>query len=310
MRATQIAIDGVSERKRLDIIRTVIFSDGISRAQIAQKCGVSSMTVGKVISALLSEGIVACERSALRKGKNTELFRASENINILVFCFEPQRLSVSVSDTRGNILFSHSEQLNASIPYDTNITDLITSVYENITHTLREKLCAVAVITSDGVRAEDLSVISSILPDFYIDISADRREYIAYHMRENYPEQSVLLVHVGEVLKLSLYCRETEVRSRHTTNIPCEQVSATWIAEILAELSHIIIPDTVMLEYDREFATGDILQPLKSEFCRRSHISESDMPKFILTNKSPISVRSAIKRAADCLIFSLVGASK
>lgn len=307
MRATQIDADGVSREKQLDIIRTVIFSDKISRGEIAKLCGVSSMTVGKVISALIRAGLVRVEKAALGKGKNTELLSAADNINILVFCFEPQKLSVTLSDTRANVLFSHSQPVNDSIPYNSNIADLITSAYGHIERILREKLCAVSVISTDGIRSEDISVINSIIPDFYIDVLADSREYTADYMRENHSSKNLLFIRVGERVDLSLYCRGVEISSRNAVAIPREQISVEKIADILVNLSHIIIPDMVILEPDRALATNDLLPSLKNEFGRKSRTSENDMPEFTLADKTPIAVLSAIKRATDRIIASLVG---
>ena len=310
MRVAQIAIKGISEQKKLDIIRAVLTSDGISRNEIAEKCGISSMTVGKVISEMMNEGLICSESISLGKGRRTELFRAAQTVSILVFCFEARKLSVVISDVRGDISFSHSQLINDSLPYESNVADLVTSVYEPICSALRETVCCVSVITEDGIHPRDLSVINSIIPEFYIDVLADKREYISDHIRENYPEQTVMLVSIGDKVELSLYYRGADVSSRGASKMPREHLSVEEIADILATLSHIVIPDTVIVEADRALCAPDLLPSLKNELCRKLRIPERDMPEFILVGKTPVATLSAIKRATDKLIGSLAGVAK
>ena len=310
MRVAQIAIKGISEQKKLDIIRAVLTSDGISRNEIAEKCGISSMTVSKVISEMMNEGLICSESISLGKGRRTELFRAAQTVSILVFCFEARRLSVVMSDVRGDISFSHSQLINDSLPYESNVADLVTSVYEPVCSALRETFCCVSVITDDGIHPRDVALINSMLPDFFVDISANKREYTADYIRENHPEQTVILVSIGDKVELSLYYRGADVSSRGANKMPREQLSVEKIADILATLSHVVIPDAVIVEADRALRAPDLLRSLKNELGRRLRIPECDMPEFILAGKTPVATLSAIKRATDKLIDSLAGIAK
>ncbi|MBO5845607.1 MAG: hypothetical protein J6Q77_03065 [Clostridia bacterium] len=307
MRAKQISVEGVSKEKKLDIIRAVIFSDGISRRKLAEKCGVSSMTVGKVISALVYEGIVSSERSAPVRGKSTELFRASQRVKLLLFCLEKHRLSVYVTSARGDVIYESTQLLNDSIPYDANISALVTSSYDRIADTLSEGICCVSVITDDSIRAEDVSIISSVLPDLHIDLLSSKNQCTENYMRENYPGKTVAFVQTGDDVTLSLYCRGSKVGSESAVKPHRTVKSAKEIAELLVNLSYILIPDAVIVETDLSHSTPDALSVLKNEFLRKTRLSKEDAPEFILENKTSPAILSALKSAAERLAVCLSG---
>ncbi len=311
MKLSPIAHDGVSARKRLDVFRAVLTSNGISRNKAAEVCGISSVTVGKIISSMLSDRLITAEKQSLQKGRSTEIFYASSKIKVIVICLEKQRLSTVISDIRGNIKFSHSQPINDSIPYMSNVSDLVTAAYEPISRAVREHICGVCVITEDRTSRSDIEVINQIIPEFSADITVDRRECETEYMRREYPNERVLLARIADTVEFSLVCDGIDLSSRNAQSIPFEGMDeekvSRRIADTLAALSRAVLPDRVIIEAEKIYVTRDLVSGIKREFKRLSRITDKDMPMFVASGDTPIAISSAIKMTADMIISTLAG---
>lgn len=311
MKASPIIFDGISERKRLDVVRAVLTSEGISRNKIAEECGISKVTVGKMISVMLSEGFLVSEKQSLGKGRSTEIFRASSKINILVLCLEKRGLSAVISDIGGNILFSHRQPINDSIPYSSNISDLITLLYDRISLAVKGHICGIAVITEDGISSSDIQAASLVIPEFTADIVLHRRKYVADYISSTYPNEAVLLARIDASIEFALVCSGIDIGSRKAGCLALESIDEKRIVEqitdTLSALSHLLVPDRVMIESERICVTGDLVSALRNSFKQKSRVDDNDMPLFAMGGDTPIAVKAAIKRTADMLIDTLAG---
>ena len=166
MRACPVEIENLVDHKKHKIIHTALLCENITRAEIADICGVSAMTVGKVITKLIESDVLSCEKRPLGAGPHTDILSPSDKINTVFLHLGKSRINLTVCDMRHNIIFEHSERVDESIPSESNLTALAMSVYNELKYILANRICGVAVAFDDDSLAPTANLLISTFEDF------------------------------------------------------------------------------------------------------------------------------------------------
>ena len=253
MKAFPVEIENLVDNKKHKIIRTALLCENITRAEIADICGVSNVTVGKIVTKLIESDVLSCEKRSLGVGPHTDVLSPSDKINTVFLHLGKSRIKLSVCDMSHNIIFEHSLRVDESIPYESNLTALAMSVYNDLKGILANRICSVAVAFDDDSLLPATALLSSTFEDFTIDFSMHYNDYIKRFIGEK-TDKSILLIRLDNTIDISLICGDRVFSSERQISDRLDMLdlsSAVFnIADTVAHLLKILIPDKIIIESD------------------------------------------------------------
>ena len=311
MNPLQIEIDGVLEDKSYDIILAVLRSRGITRAQLANQCGVSAATAGKIVSALLCAGHAIAESDL---NGRAEIIKPAESLRVLVVKLSRRKLNVFLCDMSEEIIFSCSKKANDSLPIEQEIIRLILSSQNEL-----EKYISVRPVTvilcEDGAAKPDIGAISAAIPSFSADIILRSRDCTERYINRVYPNDTTLFVNTDEALDIRLFSEGRTLRSNHSTPPRLEQTDERFVishlARTLSSLFNITLPERIIIESEDIPFDRRALDMLREEIRESTPLSRGRIPEIITNTASALDVKEAVdtvrKRLADIRVGSTDG---
>ena len=313
MNISPLDVSGINEDKKFKVIHTALTSGDITRAEIADICSLSAVTVGKIISKMLDEGLLVSEKLPLGIGPHTEILKPSPKINTLLFYLGESRLNITVCDACQNIIFERSAAIDESLPYEDNLTNILMNSYPKLEGILNGGICGYAAATSVNTRAFDLNMLSSAFPKIDFDIVKPYDEYVCALMEKDHPDKNIILIHIGLNIGITLICEGKKINSysciaEHIGTLDIGN-AISHIADTVAPLLKLLRIDRIVLESDSIPVNNRFINLLKDRISERTHHTCTP-PEIISGEKLHLVARSAADEIAEKLAWLLSGKKK
>ena len=274
MKLTPLDISGIKRDKLALIINTLLSSAGITRGELAVRCGVSTMTAGKVVSAMLDSGHATLSKDYDREGRYLDHIYPSGIFKFLIIELYEGSMSATVYDALDNIHLSYSQPRNESVPRELDEAAFISMAREQ-----SKCACLGAVIYSEGTATP----ITEEMPSF------SRRTAAAKYVSSAHPQGCVLLVGAerrGDIMlisdgqpikgKCAPICAPTEIKS--------ELELLRYLGERLPSLFSFILPDKIIIDTNGLSVTRRFATALSELLCESCLLTKEKLPEIITTD--------------------------
>lgn len=306
MKPLKLDIDGVLENKSYDMILAILRSHGITRTQLAKICGVSVVTAGKVVSAMLAAGYAIAEPDTSAPNKRAELIKPAADLVALIIKVSRRKLSLFLCNIVGDIIISRSKNINDSLPVEEDIIRLISSSWDEL-GIYRSEHCGTVILCEDGVAKPDARAISDAIPSFYPDVMLSSKDCVERYINRAYPSDTTLFVALSDALDIRLFSDGRTLKSNHSAPPRIEQNDERFviphIARTVSSLFNITLPGRIIIESEDIPFDSRALDMLRKEIRLNTPLRREGLPEIITNTAPALDVREAVdiirKRLAD-----------
>ena len=141
-------IQDIKLRNRLLVLKHIAFSNGIMRSELAQKTNLSKMTVGNIVSELLSADLITesgAERSSAATGRKPSFYTLSPaSPCICGMLIKRKLLQIILSDIGGNIFFQ-KECRYTTLDHAQALLDIMVGLYRDCAAATDRRIAAVGI---------------------------------------------------------------------------------------------------------------------------------------------------------------------
>ncbi len=287
MTLTPLCISGIKRDKLALIINTLLSYRGITRTELASLCGVSTVTAGKVVSAMLDAGYATVSKDYDKGGRYLDHIYPSATFKFFIIEMSDKTMSATVYDALENIHLSYSQPRNESIQRDIDEAAFISLTFEH-TRALRERsTCLSAIIYSGKEPTLDGMPIFS------------RKLAAAEYVSNTYPHECVLLVGAQKHGDITIISDGKTVNGKHAPRRAAKEITSELdllehLGEELSTLFSFIIPDTVVIDVTGLSVTRRFGSALSEMLCERYGIEKEKLPKIVTSDGISPSSRAVI----------------
>ncbi|MBE6531577.1 MAG: MarR family transcriptional regulator [Ruminococcaceae bacterium] len=306
MKPLKLDIDGVLGSKSYDIILAILRSRGITRKELADVCGVSTVTVGKVVSAMLAAGYATAESDTSAPNKRAELITPAADLAALIIKGSRRKLGLFLCDICGDIILSRSKNINDSLPVEEDIIRLISSAQDELKGYVGER-CGTVILCDDGAAKPDIRAISLAIPALSPDIVLPSRDCTEKYINRVYPNDTTLFVCLGEVLDIRLFSEGRTIKSNLSAPPRIEQNDErsviSHLARTVSSLFNITLPRRIIIESEYLPFDDRALDMLREEIKLNTPLRREGLPEIITNTAPSLDVSEAVdmvrKKFAD-----------
>ena len=299
----------VSSQNKYEIIKYLLSTTPHSRNAVAQAKNLSSVTVGKIASAMLKRNILVGERGPSLRGRSTELLCASPLLSILHLRFNENSFSASFITLDSIERLITKRQKNDSFEYADDLQIFITTLQRKLLSFSNVDIVGVFVTYVDKhpkSRGVDVGKLLKIEPDIIINeeeaigIAFGHRKDcdIALHLNIDYRVIARLFVHGKNISQNALGYKVAEGN---------EYDIALELSKYLANLLKTIIPDTISIDSENITADKRFFELVAKNVSRITKLPINELPMAIDQRNISLTAESALivitelyaKRLAD-----------
>ena len=255
-------------------------AEAISRADISAKTGLSLVTVGKTVDALISEGVIL-EEKRVNAGAGRRagwLVLNPEKIVVIVELNETE-LNIKVYDIRRNMLDCFSKKAERGEEYDSVLNDLLADAAMSVLQDFGVENCIGVGILTDSYEKKDryLDVVSSFFPDTPV-IADSQVNYSALFASHSVDGSDMLLfMSVGAEKVCGAFVAGRKLMPKHNGryadfsstvfpdgesfieklhNARNSEEYARLICDCICNTANIVMPDKVIVELEKDLPDG------------------------------------------------------
>lgn len=289
MNLSPLDISGIKRDKLSLIINTLLSSGGITRGELAGRCSVSTMTAGKVVSAMLDSGYATLSKDYDCDGRYLDHIYPSDIFRFLIIELSESSMSATVYDALYNTHLAYIQPRNESIPRELDEAAFI-SVAQDSASTLKGSSALLCAVISSG--KESLSSPLG-LPLFSRGLAA--AEYVS----RTYPQGCVLLVGAEMRGDLTLISDGSIVSGKYAPIGAKKQINSELellehLGERLPALFSFIIPDKIIIDTCGLSVTRRFASALSDLLCERYFIEKEKLPEIVTGDGISPSSRAVI----------------
>ena len=141
-------IQDIKLQNRLLVLKHIAFSDGIMRSELSQKTNLTKMTVGNIVSELLSADLIAeseAERSSAATGRKPSFYTLSPTSPCICgMLIKRKLLQIILSDFGGNI-FYQKERRYTTLDSAQDLLDIMVGLYRDCAAATDRRIAAVGI---------------------------------------------------------------------------------------------------------------------------------------------------------------------
>lgn len=295
MLPTPISIKSVNKNTAKAIISALFSAGGVTRGELAARCGVSAMTAGKVVRAMCEAGYAAITEEIGSHGRISEFIYPTERFTFLVFDIGERSMWADVIDARGNTRLSYSQPRNHGIDVTEDVSRFVALVKEQIediaelrsAYTLSALLChSKSALDANTPALCDISLIS------------ERTEAAVRYIESHYPEELVAFVGARDGADITLIskgeqiCGKRGVGSAKETGSELDMLSI--LTSRLGSLFELICPDRVIIDSRSLHLSRRFSAELCEHITERRAIEKEELPEIITNDGIPFPSRAVI----------------
>ena len=315
-----ISLRSIKKESIKNIFNSITSTDKISRFEISRQTGLSLMTVGKVVDALLSIGVVKQEKEqSYTAGRKAGLISISTTHYAIVIDLTERNFTMSLIDISLRLSDSMTYTYNSSYYYDENLYIFLKNVATYISHRSDiENLIGIGVSVPGVYIAGEDKIISTKMPELNsinikqivegilkrdVDIIIKNVEAAAISnvkLLQNYDNRVVIYMFMGDSVDGAVFNNGSIIKGAH--GFECDfgnmilrfgesleqrinrSVSDEMIANELSSAVYNIItildPDTFIIESELSREPDFLINQIKESLVNSFGITAERMPEF------------------------------
>lgn len=297
MKPLQLDIDGVLQNKSSDIILSILRSKGVSRSQLAEQCGVSAMTAGKVVSAMLDANYAIAEHDTSAPNKRAELIKPAPDFGVIVAKLSRRKLKLFICDIGGDIILSRSKNINDSLPPEQEIIRLISSIQGELERYPSERR-ALAVLHGEEAAKPSSRIIANTLPFLTPCITLPSRDCAEKHINRVYPNDTTLWVKLDGAFDIRLFSEGHALNSNRTELPRMAQSDDSFVishlAKTLSSLFNLTLPQRIIIETEDIPFDCRALDMLRAQIRSDTPLRRESLPEIIINTAPELDVKEAV----------------
>lgn len=330
----RISQSEIKNENTLAIFMQIASSDGISRAEISEKTGLSLMTVGKVADKLSHEGIITQAKPATgNAGRRAGMLTVSEKNFVLTLDVSTKLFRASAINLRLQTIDSISYEYNDSLfPEDNLIIFFREAGTLLMKHLMEKKMLGTGICIPGRYDSENDTILSSRLKELEgIKISETMKKAIGFtpdkivnsidaaarsamgSIAPPLPHCSIYLsldreisgciAFDGEILQRdadfgSLICKNGMPLKTVAYEIADEEELAKNISYALMPLLHVLCPDHIFISTGKK-----IYSEWFSELIKKELSAKENHPEIIFDNSKENRADMGLSHLISCEVI-------
>ncbi len=267
----------------LKVSREAISRKGISRDGLAEVTSLSSVTVGKVVSALVNARLLTEERAPVSRGRHALLLSPSEHTVYLALFVSTSSMLAVAESASGKTVLCEGRPYNHAVDLDDNIRSLLATVLD--AEELENRIGALALIC-------DESQPSASLLSFSPAVVLSHSELIKMALANKYKNENVLYVKLADSLHYFAVSHGNLFLSRgsEAPEYPYETQSeaAENIASVIGGLARYSSPECVIIEGSHSVSSR-LPEHIMHFLVEREKLSADELPHLICYENMELS---------------------
>ena len=296
MTPTPIEIKSVNRNTSKNIISALLSSNGITRGELAKRCGVSAMTVGKVVNVLHKADYASIASDITKSGRLSEFIYPSKRFRFLIFTIDTATLRANLYDARENTLLSYTQPRNPSFEPQTEIESFISFVYEELEPiNASDNAFLLSALIYDG---DCIKALGSLTLD-KISLRTDNRRAILEYVKSAHPNGSVAFVcankaHISLISNGEAVNSKSAPTAKDTCTAHSEQSLLDMLSLRLTNLFAVIIPDKIIIDSASLSLSRRFANELEERLCESARLKKEELPELITNNGISFPSRAVI----------------
>lgn len=299
-----LIINGINNDKKERMINCILTSKGITRQALAARCGVSAMTSGKVVRAMIDSKYATVSRERNESGSLAEIIYPSKSFRFLIFDISEEMMSAELYNISDELLFSYSQPKDASISSDIETQSFIENIKVQLSEDFDAHLCKSALIYSE----------KKSLPDnIDIDIVIERKAAINEYVKATSNVRTAIFIGGNSPAEITLISNgegvygKTKPICHAISDIHSELDLMSYLSARLYELFHIVIPEQIFIDRDKLCTTRRFAKELEDILSARCGIEKEKLPEIITNDGISFASRAVIGQLTEIYSKLLCG---
>ena len=300
MLPTPISIPSVNKNTARAIISALLSAGGVTRGELAARCGVSAMTAGKVVSAMCAAGYAAVAEEISAHGRVSDFIYPAESITFLVFDIGAKIMSADVIDAKESTRFSYAQPRNHGVDTASDVSGFISIVREQLADSeeLNASYRLSALLYHAGV---ELNISDPIFKD--ISLFSSISDAKAQYVKKNHPKELVAFVSVNEFTDISLVFDGELIRGKQTAKRSKAALSELDMLNILtarlSSLFELVIPNRVIIDSRSLNLSRRFSSELGERLMSRTDMQKEELPELVTNDGISFPSRAVIGQLID-----------
>ena len=302
MTPSPINLNSLNKNTARALISAILSSGGITRTELAKLCGVSAMTAGKAVSAMLCAGYATAEPEVSERSRVSDLIYPSERFRFLIFSIGTREMCAEIYDTRENTRFCYTQPRNHSVDVTTDASAFLSTVNEQL---------RAADADPDTYRLSALlyhkitKLDTSALARHGIDIFTDITNAAALYTKTKYPEECIAFVGVYGGADITVISDGKAINGKRAAR---KQRSKDALSELemldilslqLSRLFNFITPDRVLIDSRSLHLSRRFASELYDRLEERTAMKKEELPELVTNDGIPFPSRAVIGQLID-----------
>ena len=305
-----IPIRGISYQNKLNIIRELLSARPSSRKDIAERCSLSEVTVGKIASALCSHGLLNSEKLPVGRGRHTDFFTPSSSICALVIKVRDKSLHATLFDLSENVIFELFRPINSSLSYEDSIASFCREISSHLTLINDIFILRTALLFESDEDAKIAQMIAEKLGTLSeVDACLEYNGARARALSRIYPDSILLVLEIEERISLSLIC---DGKSLPKSKLMPQQIPSNDPNHLIEQLSALlppifnaVFPDMIILESKKILADKCFRDTLTQRLACKMNLPAENMPPIEADRDADFSDLDALAVLRDKISLCL-----
>ena len=300
MLPTPISIKSVNKNTAKAIISALFSAGGVTRGELAARCGVSAMTAGKVVSAMCAAGYASTADEIGSHGRISEFIYPSERFAFVIFDIGEHNMWADIIDARGNTRLAYSQLRNHGIDITEDVSHLVSLVNRQIGDSADlSSLYTLSALLCHGKAKLDLGVpaLSGIT------LVSERTDAAVSYIRALYPEELVAFVGARDGADITLVSKGEQIRGKHGADRVKEAVSELDMLNILTSrlgsFFELICPDRVLIDSRSLHLSRRFSSELCENITNRQAVEKEELPEIVTNDGISFPSRAVIGQLID-----------
>ena len=307
MNIRKLNVPDVSAQNKFDIITELLLTPQSTRRDVASASHLSSVTVGKVVCAMLEDGILVSSKLHNTRGRSTEILFPMPTLRALLILIRDTAFYASYIMLDGKeeqIIVRHR---NESLDLEDDIRVFLAAVRIEIE--AEKDIIGVYLVHSTkspsklGINIPlMLGLVPSLVSEFY--------DTLGMFFESAYPNDTALYIDIGDRVRYNLYAGGKALSQNaigHTLEERNEYSVALEVSKRLSSLFEFVVPSVIAMSSDKITADKRFIDFVASELSKRGRIKESAMPRFIYDRDISLVGNVILQKSVEALAKELAG---
>lgn len=301
MLPARIPIPSVNKNTAKTIISALLASNGITRTELAGTCKVSTMTAGKVVSAMCNVGYAEIGEEIAASGRRSDFIYPSERFTFLIFDIGEHTMSADIYDARDNTRFTYDQPRNQSLDITTDALSFLALVNEQSRDADECDTYRISALLYRKETGLDIKALSQKGIDTVIEKSAAAARYAS----GRYKNECIAFVGADDGADIRIIADGKLIQGKGN---PIKHSARRGLSELemldaltakLSSLFELVMPHKVMIDSRALHLSRRFSDELGERLCEHTAMQKEELPEFVTNDGIPFPSRAVIGQLID-----------